>query len=229
MMPLGGPLSQNITKNGYNVDPNTAPDRGRSVGSTTFEAPEQEKHTLLDAILEAAQDTARAPKERRRIVYVISDGKEFGSKAKEKDVIKFLQSNNVEVYATLVGDSAVPGLGFLDRIHLPFQMRDDIMPRIVSATGGETDPEWRQGGIEKSFARITEEVRTQYTIGYYTRLSPLNESFRRLEVRVLRPGLTVIAPPGYFPNAHDSIHAPAPPATTATAPASPATPATAPH
>jgi len=221
----GGPLSHNITKNGYEIDPNTSPNRGRSV--TSFDNPEQDSHTLLDAILAAAVETTRAPKERRRIVYVITDGKEYGSKAKEKDVIKYLQANNVEVYATLVGDSAVPGLGFLDRLHLPFQMRDDIMPRIVAATGGESDPEYRQGQIEKSFARITEEVRTQYTVGYYTRLSPLNESFRRVEVRVLRPGLTIISKDGYYPNANDNRPAPS----TQTPPAAPApsTPAPAAH
>jgi VWFA-related protein len=213
-----GPLAHNITKNGYEIDPNTSPNRGRSVNGG-FETPERESHTLLDAILEAAQETTHAPKERRRIVYVISDGKEWGSKAKEKDVIKYLQANNVEVYATLVGDSAVPGLGFLDRIHLPGQMRDDILPRLVAATGGETDPEYRQGGIEKSFARITEEVRTQYTVGYYTRLSPLNESFRRVEVRVLRPSLTIISKEGYYPNANDNRPPATPAATTAKAPA----------
>ena len=218
-----GPMAHNITRNGYELDPNTSPDRGRTVGST-FETPERESHTLLDAILAAAQQTTHAPKERRRIVYVISDGKEFGSVAKEKDVIKYLQANNVEVYATLVGDTAVPGLGFLDRIHLPLMMRDDIMPRIVSATGGETDPEYRQGQIEKSFAHITEEVRTQYTVGYYTKLSPLNESFRRVEVRVLRPGLTIISKDGYYPNANDNRPSPAA-ATAATKTPAAATPA----
>ena len=221
----GGPLSHNITKNGSELDPNTSPNRGRTVGST-FDTPEQEPHTLLDAILEAAHETTLAPKERRRIVYVISDGKEYGSKAKEKDVIKYLQANNVEVYSTLVGDSAVPGLGFLDRIHLPWMMRDDIMPRIVSATGGETDPEFRQGGIEKSFARITEEVRTQYTVAYYSRLSPLNESFRRIEVRILRPSVTIICKDGYYPNSNDNRPPPTKAATTTPAPA-PVAPATA--
>jgi VWFA-related protein len=219
----GGPLAHNITKNGYELDPNTSPNRGPTGG---FDAPQREFHTLLDAILEAAQQTTHAGRERRRIVYVISDGKEYGSKAREKDVIKYLQANNVEVYATLVGDSAVPGLGFLDRMHLPLMMRDDIMPRIVAATGGETDPEYRQGGIEKSFARITEEVRTQYTVGYYTRLSPLNESFRRVEVRVLRPGLTIISKDGYYPNANDSRPTPAAAAAATTPPAAtPAAPA----
>ena len=34
--------------------------------------------------------------------------------------------------------------------------------------GGETYAEYRTKGIETSFAKITEEVRTQYTVGYQT-------------------------------------------------------------
>jgi VWFA-related protein len=213
LMPLGGPMSHNIEVNNQELDPNTSPNHGTAVQG--FETAPRESHTLLDAILAAAQECTQAGRGRRRIVYVISDGKEYGSAAKEKQVIKYLQTNNIEVYATLVGDTAVPGLGFLDRIHLPLTMRDDILPRIVAATGGQTDPEFRQGGIEKSFAKITEEVRTQYTVGYYTHLNPLNENFRKIEVRVLRPGLTIISKDGYYPTASDSR--PAPPTPTAVA------------
>jgi VWFA-related protein len=210
-MDMGGPMSQTTLKNNQQVDPNTTPVRGQ-LGITTTTP--REYHTLNDAILAAARETATAGKGRRRIVYVISDGKEYGSKAKEKDVIKFLQTNKIELYATLVGDSAVPGLGFLDRIHLPLTMRDDELPRIAQASGGQCDPEFRLRGIENSFARITEEVRTQYTIGYYTHESPFNEKFRKIEVRVLRPGLTIISKDGYYPTASDSRPAPVTPSAT---------------
>ena len=198
---MGGPLSTTNEKNNFNVDPNTSPTHGPS-GS--FQTVPKEIHTLNDAIFAAAQETVKAPRDRRRIVYVISDGKEYGSKISEKQVIKYLQTNKVEVYATLVGDSAIPGLGFLDRIHLPLTMRDDELPRIAAATGGQVDPEFRPRGIEASFAKITDEVRSQYTIGYYTHASPFDERFRRLDVRVLRPGLTIVAPDGYYPTASDS-------------------------
>jgi VWFA-related protein len=204
----GGPLSQTTLKNNQQVDPNTTPVRGQ-LGITT--SVPREYHTLNDAILAAAREVSGAEKGRRRVVYVISDGKEYGSQAKEKDVIKYLQTNKISVYATLVGDSSFPGLGFLDRVHLPLTMRDDVLPHYTSETGGECDPEFRPTGIEKSFAKLSEEVRTQYTIGYYTHESPFNEKFRKIEVRVLRPGLTVIAKPGYYPSASDSRPAPVTP------------------
>ena len=60
-----------------------------------------------------------------------------------------------------MGDSALPVMGFLDRMHLPLMMRDNILPAYANATGGNFDGEFRQKGIEMSFAKIAEEVRTQ--------------------------------------------------------------------
>lgn len=198
---MDGPLAQNTVINGRNVDPNTSANRGHQ--GLTPNAP-REVHTLNDAILAAAVATTKAGKGRRRIVYVISDGKEYGSQAKQKDVIKYLQRNDVAVYGTLVGDSAIPGLGFLDRIHMPFQMRDDILPVYAGATGGQLDAENRTNGIEKSFAKIAEQVRTQYTVGYYTKEPFVDGKYREVEVKVLRPNLSVIAKRGYYPSARDS-------------------------
>lgn len=201
-----GPLGQNINVNHgaqQYIDPNTNSRHGTSM-SNTINVP-KDVHTLNDAILEAAKATTRTGRERRRIVYVISDGKEYGSVAKSKDVIKYLNTNKIAVYATLIHDTPqIPGLGFIDRVHLPLQMRDNILPVYVFATGGQVDPEFRQRGIEASFAKITEEVRTQYTVGYYTREPFIDGKYRKLEVKVLRPGLTVIAKDGYWPTAADT-------------------------
>jgi VWFA-related protein len=196
LMGWGGPLSQTTTKNNQQVDPNTAPVRNQSTMNPSIP---KEFHPLYDAMFAAAQSLATVDIKRRRVLYVISDGKEYGSTVKEKELIRYLQTNKISVYATLVGDSSIPGMGFLDRIHLPLTMRDDALPRIATATGGQCDPEFRPRGIENSFADITRTVRTLYTVGYYTHLSPLDGRFRHVEVRVMRPNLTVVAPDGYYP------------------------------
>ena len=196
-----GPLAQTTNINGQQFDPNTAPIRNQRGIQLTVP---KEVHTLNDAIFEAAKSLSKAGKGRRRIIYVISDGKEYGSTAKTNDVIKYLQQNRISVWATLVHDlPTIPGTGFVDRVHLPFQMRDNILPLYALKTGGQVDPEMRTKGIETSFAKITEEVRTQYTVGYYSREPFIDGKYRPLDVRVLRPNLTVIAKPGYFPTAQD--------------------------
>ena len=170
----------------------------------------REVHTLNDAILEAAKSTTKAAKGRRRLVYVISDGKEYGSKAKTKDVIKYLQTNKIEVVATLVGDASVAGMGFVDSLHLPLMMRDNILPVYTKATGGEFYADYRTKGIETSFAKITEEARTQYTVWYNSREPITDDKFRKVEVRVLRPNLQVIAKDGYYPAAQALVPAKTP-------------------
>jgi len=199
-----GPLSQNINMNGgaqSYIDPNTNSTHGTSL-SNTLNVP-KEVHTLNDAILAAATHLSKTRPGRRRIVYVISDGKEAGSTASFKEVVKYLQTNKIAVYATLVGNSTLPVVGFLDRIHLPLTMRDNILPAYAAETGGNVDGEFRQKGIEQSFARIAEEVRTQYTVGYYTHEPFIDGKYRSIEVKVMRPNLTVIAKKGYYPTAQD--------------------------
>ncbi len=172
--------------------------------SNTINVP-RESHTLNDAILAAAKSLTKTAKGRRRIIYVISDGKEFGSEAKTKDVIRFLQTNKITVYGTLIHTlPQLKGEAFLDRFHLPLEVRDNILPVYASATGGQIDPEYRQRGIENSFARIAEQVRTQYTLGYYTHEPFIDGKYRKLEVVVMRPNLTVIAKKGYYPTPGDS-------------------------
>ena len=200
-MNMGGPMAQTTVINGRNFDPNTAPVRNSQ--AMELKVP-KEIHTLNDAILEAAKTTSKASKGRRRIVYVISDGKEAGSQAKTKDVIRYLQTNKISVYGTLVGDSSLPVVGFLDKIHVPFQMRGNILPTYTQETGGNLDAQFRQRGIEESFQNIFEEVRTQYTIGYYSHEPFIDGKYRTLDVRVMRPNLTVLAKKGYYPTASDS-------------------------
>ncbi len=202
----GGPLSQNINLNGgalAHIDPNTNSTHGRSMSG--IQNVPREPHTLNDAILAAATLLSKVPANRRRIIYVISDGREYGSQASVKEVIKYLQTNKIAVYGTLVGDSSLPVIGFLDHVHLPLSMRDNVLPVYTAATGGNLDGEFRQKGIEQSFAKIAEEARTQYTIGYYTHEPFIDGKYRTIEVKVMRPNLTVIAKKGYYPTASDAV------------------------
>lgn len=190
-----------VYTNGNCVDPNVQP--GLSVGDSSAMSIPKEIHTLNDAILAAAKELSSRPKERRRIIYVISDGKEYGSKVKYKDVIRYLETNQIAVYGTLVGDSAMWGEGFVSRIHLPFTMYDNILAKYTFATGGSLDAQRGVNGIELSYQKITEEARTQYMLGYLSHQPLLVDKFHTIDVRVDRPGLDVIAKHGYYPTAED--------------------------
>lgn len=198
----GGPFAGcNIRVNGNCADP--VLQSGRSVGNGTFIAIPKETHTLNDAILAAAKELSTRPKGRRRIIYVISDGKEAGSKAKYSDVLRYLQTNNISVWGTLVGDSARWGEGYLSRFHLPGQMYDNLLVNYFYATGGQPDSASNLGRIEKSYARVAAEARNQYTVVYSTHEPLYDGKFRNIDVRVEHPGLEVIAKKGYYPSAEE--------------------------
>jgi VWFA-related protein len=192
-----GPLAEGPILNGQMVDPNTTPmHNGNFIGIIP-----KEQHVLNDAIFRAATDLSERSRGRRKLIYVISDGKNQGSKVSYKEVTRYLLTNQISVYGTLVGDSALPILGFLDRRHIPMQMNDDILPAYAKVTGGGLDAELSTNAIERSFGKISEQVRDQYTLGYNSHLSVMDSRFRHIEVRVLRSNVNVIAKQGYYPTA----------------------------
>ena len=142
MVPVNsGPLAGgNIYRNGNcGADSNLQP--GRSTGNNTFITISKEIHTLNDAILAAAKELSTRLKERRRIIYVVTDS---------------------DIYAE----------------------------------GGVNS-------IEKGCAKIAEEARTQYTLGYLSHESIYDGKYRSIDVRFDRPVMVVTAKPGYYPSAQD--------------------------
>jgi len=195
----GNPFSDcSITKNGGCVDP--VLNQGGSAGGVVPILP-KEVHALNDAILAAAKDLSSRPKERRRVIYVVSDGKEYGSKATFNEVRRYLQTNNIAVFGTLVGDSARWGEGWLDRFHLPFEMYDNILYKYTALTGGDMLAGRGINSMERSYAKISAEARNQYTLVYLSHAPIFDEKFRKIEVRVDRPNVVITAKDGYYQSA----------------------------
>jgi VWFA-related protein len=195
----GGPLAGGPSINGRSVDPNLDPQRANS----GFLVYPKEIHTLNDALLAAGKALSTRPREFRRIIYVISDGKESRSKANFHEVVHYLEANQIAVYGTLVGDSATWGLGYLDRHKIPLLplSPDNILPKYTDATGGHLYSEFSSNGIQRSFGELAALARTQYSLGYYSHVPVMDGRFRTIDVRVLRPNLDVVAKKGYYPTA----------------------------
>jgi VWFA-related protein len=167
--------------------------------------PPREAHVLNDAILRAAQDLSKRDRERRKVIFVISDGREMGSRASYAGVLHLLQARDIQVRAVVVDSGALPGFRQLDKFHLPDQGRTNNLAKFVRATCG-ADPlaELSRNSIEDAYAEITSEARNQYTLGYNAQATTGNSAYRSIEVRVDRKGLKVAAKDGYFaiPTAH---------------------------
>lgn len=168
--------------------------------------PAQESHVLNDAILRAALDLSRRDPTRRKVIFIISDGREYHSNASYRDVMKVLLSNNIIVYAVGVGGSAIPVYNKLERLHLPRFGYSDILPKYANATGGEVLNELTRPGLEDAYSKLIGDARNQYTLGYVTH-APLVGEHNEIEVLVdrpscrrsaVRPCVDVTAKEGYY-------------------------------
>jgi len=194
----GGPLGpQGPVINGVPVGQPSAP----------VITPEKHARVLNDAILKAAMDLGKQERRRRKIIFVISDGREYRSLASYSSVMQVLLSNGIMVYGVAVGSSGIPGYRTLEKLHIPGQGYSDILPKYANATGGEVLSEYSRNAIEGVYQQLIGDARNQYTLGYVTRATP-SDTRREIDVRVARPGckssdlrpcVNVYAKEGYYP------------------------------
>jgi VWFA-related protein len=198
---LGGPLGPG----GPTV--NGAPVGGPTIAPVN--TPDREAHVLNDAILRAALDLSKRPRTRRKVIFVISDGRELGSKAGYRDVLRVLETHDIEVKAVVVDSGALPVFRQIEKIHLPQhgskvpfirgQGYSDILPKYASATGGgQVFPELSRNAVEEAYAEITSEARNQYTLGYTPQATTSTSPYRSVEVLVHKKGLKISAMAGYY-------------------------------
>lgn len=173
---------------------------GRPIDSPVqpVSTPPKQFHVINDAILMAARDLSKRDRARRKIIFVISDGREQGSRASYADTLKVLLTQNIIVYAVAVEGAAIPVYGTLQKLHLPKMGYSNILPKYVSATGGGTVySEYAQADIERAYSRAIGDARNQYTLGYTSK--PGVGGYRQIEVRVRRLDVKVYAKDGYYP------------------------------
>ncbi len=180
---LNGPMASGPIVNGIPVGSPSVP----------VNTPPREAHVLNDAILRAAFDLSKRDRTRRKVIFVISDGRELGSQASFRDVLRVLLAQGIQVKAAVVEGSAIPGYDKLEKFHLPLQGYSDLLPRYTKLTGGgDIYTGFSRSTIEDAYAEITSDVRNQYTLGYLTRAT-VSEKCNDLEVRIDHPGLKIYA------------------------------------
>jgi len=136
---------------------------------------------LYDAIWQFCDEKLRnAPG--RRVIVVISDGDDTFHRADLEDVIDIAQRTETTIFAisTKAGFlGTVPGVdagSVLDK-------GDKILVRIAQETGGESFFTGDMFALEKSFTKISQELRSQFLITYRPQNQEYDGKKRKIEVR----------------------------------------------
>ncbi len=119
----------------------------------------------------------------RKALVVFSDGADTASTLDEKTVVDFARAVEATVYC--IGFTGTGGRS------------SGLLRRISSETGGRYFTPDKVGELGKVFGEISAELRNHYLLSY-TPKRPPDRSWRRIELRVLRPGLEVRVRKGYF-------------------------------
>lgn len=145
------------------------------------------KGTLLyDAVYLAAHDKLRSEVGRKALV-LLTDGEDQGSQLKLQDALEAAQKSDVIVYVLLISDSGVAmGTG------------SGLMRKLSEETGGRVIHVGNnQDKLQKAFAQISEELRSQYSIGYTPTNDKHDGTYRKVEIKS-KDGYKVQARKGYY-------------------------------
>jgi Ca-activated chloride channel homolog len=157
--------------------------------------------SLYDAIYLAARDLE--DRQGRKILIVVTDGGDTTSAKNLKQALEAVQLADAVIYPIVVipiTSDAGRNIG-----------GENALTFMADGTGGRTFLPSLGAELDRAFAEIINELRTQYLLGFYPRNAPLTKDrFHRLEVRVTRPDLRVSARNGYYGDTEEETGASTP-------------------
>jgi len=130
---------------------------------------------IYDAILLGSERLGR--KDGRKVLVLISDGDDTASTTTYAQALESALRNEVMIYSIIdvpIEASAGRDLG-----------GEHALITLAEQTGGKSFYV-NEGGLDKAFARVSDDLRTQYLLGYYPKKQEPGKSFHRVQVTVPR-------------------------------------------
>lgn len=122
----------------------------------------------------------------RRALIVVTDAQDEGSKVKIQDAIEAAQRSDTVVHILLVADPRFGG------------GNEAAARKLTDETGGRTIVVRSERKLEEAFDEISEELRSQYTIAYYSTNTAHDGTYRKVKLDTTRKDLDVLTRRGYY-------------------------------
>lgn len=164
---------------GVGITPGTVP-AGRNGGTD-----------LYDAVYLACHDEL-ANQTGRKAIILLTDAEDTGSKLSLDDAIESAQRTNTVIHVLRLADEPFyfgMGMGYSGA---------SVARDMASQTGGREIEVRSEKSLDKAFDEITEELRSQYVIGYYPTNTKRDGTFRKIKVETERQGVHLLARKGYY-------------------------------
>ncbi len=139
---------------------------------------------LYDAIYLACGDKLNGEAGRKALV-IVTDAEDEGSKVRLEEAIEAAQRTDTVIHILLVVDPRYGG-------------NASVGHKLAEDTGGRMISVRSEKNIEEAFDQISEELRSQYTLGYYPTNNAKDGKFRKIKVETNNSELKVLARKGYY-------------------------------
>lgn len=162
---------------------------------------------FVDAVYLAVQRFARhkldsGSEKRRRVLVLISDGDDRDSYYKRDQLVKLLRENDVQIFAIGLVEELDEQARELNRPRDARKRATELLDRLAAETGGRVYYPRSAKEMMTAIDDISNDLQTQYLIGYNPSPNPNSKSYRKIKVSLVGAKETrgVIAPPGYTPS-----------------------------
>lgn len=140
---------------------------------------------FYDAVYAACHDRL-AEEAGRKALVILTDAQDEGSTLKLQDAIEAAQRTDTVVHILLIADVRFGG------------GNESVAKKLTDETGGRTIVVRNEKKLEEAFDQISEELRSQYTIGYYSSNTAHDGGYRKIKVETTRKDLDVLTRRGYY-------------------------------
>ena len=157
--------------------------------------------SLYDAVYLAAGYLKLA--QGRRIIVLVSDGGDTTSRYKLTDALQQAQSSDVVIFNVFTGVLAnsqnVRDLAAERAMQtLTAETGGEVYQPLMALNGNEIDEEQSLKNLDEVFTKLADQLRTQYTLRFYSTNDAHDGKYRKLTVRVKNPGYKAKARAGYY-------------------------------
>lgn len=159
--------------------------------------------SLYNAVYIALKDLKKAVARnvdeiRRQAIIVLSDGEDTSSLLPFEEVLDLAKRSETAIYS--IGIRAGEGPSTTTK---GFKEAEFVLRQLSQETGGRAFFPNQLADLAGAYGQISDELSSQYTVGYSSRNPKRDGSWRRIVVRVNRPSVTARTKQGYFaPTAH---------------------------
>jgi Ca-activated chloride channel family protein len=158
--------------------------------------------SLYNAVYIALKDLKKvvaknAEEIRRQAIVVLSDGEDTSSLLPFEEVLDLAKRSETAIYTIGLRDNDAGNGSKL------FKEAEFVLRQFSQQTGGRAFFPNQLAELNGIYSLISDELSSQYTVGYTSRNPKRDGSWRRVVVRVARPSMTARTKLGYFaPTAH---------------------------